>query len=161
MNEDDLDYMVCAEDAQNIRTERVMDAAFRLCFGMPNLTPTRRAKIWSHLSPFLQEVLSEGATDWDGGPVYVCDRFDEFATYSEYKIQNGLEHRFYQTCSYIARTAIDIGSGFPGGTFGLSIGELKTLYGGELPDWWSHGWLDKDNRPVDLNAVDESVVLMI
>lgn len=162
-----MDYLACAEDAAAIRRERLLDLAQRLCLqGYPNLTERRRARLWFLLESFLESCLDYGITAWEGDED-AGDYFQE--TFSDFDISDrkferdpDQENKFHSTLNYIARCAFDAVSGFPGGTWGLSIGDFRRIYGGQLPGWWSEGeWEDGTGNPVDPNTVEDKWVPFI
>ena len=163
-----MDYIACAEDAAAIRRERLLDLAQRLCSqGYPDLTDRRKARLWSQLEPFLETCLEDGATGWEEnclnrndlpGDFFREHFYDRGFDVTDQEYERGKENRFFSTLSYFARLAFDAVSGFPGGTYGLSIGDFKRIYGGQIPAWWSDGeWQDQAGNPVDLNTLEDNV----
>lgn len=144
--------------------ERCLDFAKRfISKGRQALTEARRKKLWSDAEWFLADCLDEGYCYWDGdskeSSYAPCDwfheRFDEkyFPNTLRWnrRFENGEEPRYLHELNVVCRLAFDVISDMPGGVWGISLGEIRRMYDGQIPDWLNQGWLDKKGNPVDLN----------
>lgn len=150
------------------RSQRLLDLAQRLCQrGYPHLTEPRRGKLWDQLESFLTECLKRGATGWEnGGPgdYPPCDLFrDAFEEFDvpPHAIDQDRENRFYSLLQVIARTSFDAVDGFPGGVVGWTVGDVRRIYEGTIPDWWNNHLQDRAGNSVDLNQAEDHVVFWI
>ena len=146
--------------------ERCLDFAKRFIFkGRENLTEARRKKLWSDAEWFLTDCLEEGYTSWDGQDKessyppgdWFHERFDEmyFPNTPKWdrRLENGEEPRYLHELNVVCRLAFDVIDNMPGGVWGISLGELRRMYGGQIPEWLNQGWLDKKGNPADLNQI--------
>lgn len=153
--------------------ERCLEFAKLFIFkGRDNLTEARRKKLWSDAEWFLTDCLEEGYTSWDEesreSSYAPCDwfheRFDEmyFPNTPKWdrRFKRGDEPRYLHELNVVCRLAFDAISGMPGGVWGITIGELRKMYDGQIPEWLNQGWLDRKGNSVDLNQVggDEDTI---
>jgi len=144
--------------------ERCLDFAKHYIFkGRENLTEARRKKLWSDAEWFLTDCLEEGYTSWDcsakESSYAPCDwfheRFDEmyFPNTPKWdrRFEAGEEPRYLNQLEVVCRLAFDVIDNMPGGVWGITLGELRRMYDGQIPPWLNEGWLDKNQNPVDLN----------
>ncbi len=132
---------------------RALDFAKRMCLkGYPNLTEARRQKLWSDAEWFLTDCFEDGCTSWDQDKgvrqeMYPCDWFQERFTQMYFpntarwdkKFEAGEEPKYFSTLQAVCRSAIDIFDDLAGGVWGWTIGDLKRMYDGELPEWFPRG----------------------
>ena len=128
--------------------DRCLDFAKRMVFkGYEHLTDARQKKLWGDVEWFLTDCLDDGYRNWDSddgkGGMLACDWFDErFEEYRfpasrwEDKIGNGDEPKYYRELCSTCRAAIDIIDDFAGGVWGWTLGDVKRMYDGQLPDWF-------------------------
>lgn len=145
--------------------ERCLDFAKRFIFkGRQNLTDARRKKLWSDAEWFLTDALEEGHTGWESGSPEstfpACDwfneRFDEkyFPNTPKWdkRFEAGEQPKYLNELNVICRLAFDVIDDMPGGVWGISLGEIRGMYDGQIPEWFNQGWLDKQGNPVDLTT---------
>lgn len=159
------------EPLSNELKERCLDFAKRMCFtGWPDITDARRKKLWSDAEWFLTDCLNEGATDWEDDEIYPCDWFSErFA--EEYvpntpkwdkRFENGECPKYYNTLCCICRAAFDVVSDLPGMVWALTVGDIRRMYDGELPEWFiGEGWQLMDDGAVDITKLPDTADLAI
>lgn len=154
--------------------DRCLDFAERMIFkGYENLTDKRKGKLWGDVYWFLRDALDEGHIGWESGcpdntfsMADWCDeRFDRERFPSnrwEHKVcELGQEPKYYTMLSATCRAAMDIISDFPGGVAGWTVGDIKRMYDGKLPEWFpTEGWEILGNGPATITD-DDSKVLMI
>jgi len=148
---------------------RCLDFARRyITVGLSHYTPSRRDLLWNEVESFLQYCIAEGCTGWEKGPPHTipCDLFEEYFEDSGYRESNtkwlkGKTNRFLQDLRFICRLAFDVVDGMPGGTLGLTVGTVKRMYDGTIPQWFLQPWLDQTEQHTDLNTVDETQVLLV
>lgn len=136
--------------------ERCMDFAKRMVFkGYENLTLARKEKLWSDVEWFLTDVFEAGASSWDQDEVYACDwiheRFEKYEYPSsrwEHKVIDlGVEPKYFRMLSATCRCAVDLFDDFAGGVWGWTVGDIKRMYDGKLPDWFPTDWQIMGNGP--------------
>lgn len=164
----DTTLFACADDARAIIRERALDFAERMCSkGYPHLTERRKARLWGEVREFLEYCLDQGATGWEENELegdYPCDLFhDHFEHFdmSDRDYHRGKEYRFIRMLSAVCRSAFDAVSGFPGGVWGFTVGDLRRMYNGQIPTWIDDGWVDRDKNPVSLNSATDETTLFI
>lgn len=152
---------------------RCLDFAKRFIFnGRSTLTEARRQKLWSDAEWFLTDALDEGYTGWEKGGTEdsfpACDWFDErfneqyFPNTPKWdkRWENGEEPKYLHELNVVCRLAFDVIDGMPGGVRGISIGEIRRMYDGQIPEWFNEGWMDNQGNRVDLNKTgdDEDLI---
>ncbi len=149
---------------------RCLDFARRyIHIGLSHYTCHRRALLWNEAEGFLQYCIDERCTGWEKGPdsyTMPCDIFDEHFEGEGYqesdaKWEKGRTNRFYEVLRFACRVAFDVVDHFPGGTLGLTVGIVRRMYGGTIPQWFCQPWLDETPEHVDLNNVDENQILFV
>lgn len=165
------------DDAKLLTEEdkhRCLDFAKRLCFvGYDHLTQARRDRLWYEAEGFLADALAEGHTSWetkspDGLGCCTCDWFSE--RFSERyipltgkwadRLEKGDYPQFFDTLEAICRAAFDVVDDFAGGVWGFTLGDIRRMYDGTLPDWIPTDWY-LDDTLVDLATLPDEVSICI
>jgi hypothetical protein len=155
--------------------ERYLDFAKRMIFkGYDHLTETRKNSLWEDAEWFLRDCFDDGIRDWDQdkgivSEMYACDwfleRFENKYLPStakwDKKIENGDEPKYYRMLSATCRATIDLLDHFAGGVRGWTIGDIKRMYDGTLPDWFDKGWKLHDDGFVKLQTQPDSDTIAI
>lgn len=157
------------QPVSNELRERCLDFAKRMCFNAwPDITESRKKKLWSDAEWFLADCLDEGATSWEDDKVYPCDWFSErFAKYIPdtekwYRLYPDEEPKYFHQLNVICRIAFDVIDGFPGGVWGFTIGDIKRMYDGIFPAWFDTGdWIKMGNGDVDVMKLPDEASLCI
>jgi len=145
---------------------RCLDFARRyITVGLSHYTPSRRELLWHEAESFLQYCIGEGCTGWETGPDYhtmPCDLFEDSAyRESDAKWRKDKTNRFFDDLRFVCRLAFDIIDGMPGGTLGLTVGTVRRMFEGTIPQWFLQPWLDETEDHTDLNTMDDTQVLLV
>lgn len=134
--------------------DRCLDFAKRMVFkGYNNLTPKRGERLWGDVEWFLTDALEEGHWGWETGSAedtfgmgdWIHERFGELEYPShkwEHKVCDlGEEPKYFRMLSSTCRAAMDIIDDFAGGVWGWTVGDIRRMYDGAIPDWFPlDGW---------------------
>ena len=124
--------------------ERWQDFSLRMakhCY--PKATDSRKTKIleevkdyfyWRRLQKDWPEIM-----DWDGNDdkYYLCDKVREFfEKYLHYsRREDEYTGRFHEQIVCCIRAGFDIAVEPSSGVVGFTVGDLKQMYGGVIPEW--------------------------
>lgn len=109
-----------------------------------HLTDQRRAKLWAEIEEFIDWHKDDPIDGWDG-EFHLNDLFDEwFYRYSGHIYVEGKTHGylkeepryFFNQLRCITRAGIDVATGQLYGVLGFTVGDMKQLFGGEMPAWF-------------------------
>ncbi len=134
--------------------ERCLDFAKRMVFkGYYRLTQKRRERLWGDVEWFLTDALEDGHWGWETGSrddeFSMCDWIHERFERLEYpsgrwerKVCDLGEYpKYFTMLSATCRAAMDIVDDFAGGVLGWTVGDIRRMYDGELPNWFPvDGW---------------------
>lgn len=135
-----------------------------------NLTPRRKAKLLEEVENCIEWVVCNGLDtigDWDNGVKIdgryghdsVGTRVDEYLWESRYEIERKygrrgrvelVTGRFGQMLSACVRAGFDVAVAPSGGVIGFTVGDLRSIFDGALPDWVSNFFVP----PVDAATPD-------
>jgi hypothetical protein len=169
MKQDNRDVVTLTQEQK----ERVLDFAKRMVFkGFKNLTQKRRERLWGDIEWFLTDALDEGYWGWETGgrddtfcmSDWMSERFDRLKYPSarwEYKVlELGIEPRYFQMLAGTCRAAMDIVNDFPGGVWGWTVGDIRRMYDGIIPDWLPlDGWHYLGDGPAPRLTDDCSITI--
>jgi hypothetical protein len=113
-----------------------------LCFGArPEATEARKQKLWAEAESFINLHADEPVDGWDGD-YCLCDCFDDyFDRYLRHiwRDDDGWykdNPRYFANHLHIAiRAGIDIVTEQPGGVLGFTVGDLRRMFNGGIPEW--------------------------
>lgn len=156
-----------------VEKARLLDFAYRMVFrGYDNLTYKRRVRLWNDVEWMLTDALEEGHTDWDGrSPINdysMCAWLHERFEHLEYPSQKwerkaydfGEWPKYFNMLSATCRASMDIVNDFEGGVWGWTVGDIRRMYGGELPDWFPlEGWHYLGDGPAPPLKDEDSIAL--
>ena len=131
----------------NEQVERWKLVTKAYCYGArPEATQERKDRLWSEAEEFIDHHKDEPVDGWDN-QYCLCDHYAEWfseheeAIYVEPSPWNGYYKENPRYFTNHLRAAIRagvnaaVGEGF--GVIGFTIGELKQMLGGEIPDWYA------------------------
>lgn len=128
--------------------------------GYPTLTPARRAKLLAAIEDCLQEVACEGLDrvgTWDSG-VRIDERcwsesvsslVNDYLDAHRYAVgePGGVRRgRFGTMLMACVRAGFDVAVAPSGGVVGFTVGDLRRIFDGALPDWVA-GWFSPALAP--------------
>ena len=126
--------------------ERWKQVAKGMCFHLwEHKTEARKARLWKEVESFIDELSPYEITSWEDSPHYPCDWFTEFFYEYEYRFNREGEFvasrdhysRFYNQLSFVCRASIDLVTNTGGLCIGVTVGDMKRVFGGSLPEWFT------------------------
>ena len=120
--------------------DRWRDFSRRLALhGWPEATEARKNRIEIEVDNFIaqMEPWKDEINDWDGnGGFYLCD---EMTRYLDEEFPGRKSHddhtRFQDQISACVRSGIDVAVCPSAGVWGFTVGTLRLMYDGTVPDW--------------------------
>lgn len=126
-----------------------------LARGYTNLTPVRKAKLLNEVDCCIDYMVCNGletVADWDSGVRYgnewhehyesAGSRADTFLWDNRYVFERETKHgveivcgRFGNMLSACVRAGFDVAVSPSGGVIGFTVGDLRDIFDGEIPDW--------------------------
>lgn len=155
--------------------DRCLDFAKRMVFeGYENITQKRKERLWADVEWFLTDALEEGHWGWETGSpnetFAMCDWISERFGNHEYPSQRwehkvcdlGEQPKYFRILSATCRSAMDIIDDLPGGVWGWTLGDIKRMYDGEIPNWLNNGeWTKENGQIVDLSKEADELMVPI
>jgi hypothetical protein len=152
--------------------DRILDFAKRMVFkGYEKLTQRRKDRLWHDVEWFLSDALEEGHWGWETGGTeetfsmcdWITERFekDQFPSgrWEKKVCDYGEDPKYFRMLSATCRAAMDVVGEAGGGVLGWTVGDMKRMYDGQLPDWFDIDWKNEENGVVKLqNEPDEAGV---
>jgi len=121
---------------------RWYDFALRMAENVyPKATRERKRKILSEVKNYFDEREYQEdwpeIEDWDGHPHYLCDSVDEF--FNKYRHWQRKSETFggwfHNQITCCIRAGFDLAVKQSGGVIGFTAGDVRRMYGGNVPDW--------------------------
>jgi len=149
--------------------DRCLDFAKRMVFkGYERLTQKRKERLWGDVNWFLTDALDEGHWGWETGGTketmgmgdWIHERFEQLEYPSgrwEHRVCDlGQDTNYFRMLSATCRAAMDVIGEPGGGVLGWTVGDIKRMYDGQLPEWFDTGWKNENDGEVKLqNEPDE------
>ncbi len=118
------------------------------CYGArTEATTARKDRLWGEAEPFIDEYKDEPVDGWDND-YCLCDHFVE--TFTDYEHDIWVEeddwgggyykenHRYFANHLRAAiRAGINAAVNDGHGVIGFTVGEVKEMFGDELPEWFA------------------------
>jgi len=132
----------------------------------PMITEARQKKLLIEIEYFIDLLITnfpfEDICDWDGnkGKCYVCDEMSDYLWDNRY-IQPGKKGEpgtFGCMLSACIRAGFDVAVEPSAGVVGFTLGHLKSVFNGGLPDWVKD-WFDPPLTAEEIK--DDSVCLWL
>jgi len=143
------------DDMNELQYERWKQMSLGLARNYTNLTPARRAKLLDEVECCIDWVVCNGletVADWDSGVQYgkgwheryesVSARVDTFLWDNRYEFERENKHgvevvrgRFGDMLSACVRAGFDVAVSPSGGVIGFTVGDLRDIFDGSIPDW--------------------------
>lgn len=126
--------------------EKWLDFSTRMA-NILNVTSERREKIIQTVTGFINRFEHEDIKGWDAFANYtfygegygISDLSDDTTYFGQYRLDAMYEPKttsFYNQISAITRAGLDVATGdFGGGVLGFTIGDVRTMYDGRIPEW--------------------------
>lgn len=134
--------------------DRWKEFSARMAGNYPNTTEARRDKIAKEVESFFKAMdCNETWKEiecWDCADCSesVDNSFDEYRKWNE---KNGEydENRFFVQITCSIRAAFDIAVKQSGGVVGFTAGDIRRIWGGDVPDWVKEHYINFDTIPDD------------
>lgn len=166
------------DDMNELQCERWKQMSLGLARSYTDLTPARKKKLLAEVEECIDWVVCNGletVDDWDSGVRYgkgwheryesASTRVDTYLWDNRYKFERENKHgvevvrgRFGDMLSACVRAGFDMAVAPSGGVVGFTVGDLRDVFDGEIPDWIADQFAE--NKPALLAAGrDEGVWL--
>lgn len=143
------------DDMNELQYNRWKQMSLGLARTYTNLTPARKARLLDEVECCIDWVVCNGletVADWDSGVQYgkgwreryesVSARVDTFLWDNRYKFERENKHgvevvrgRFGDMLSACVRAGFDVAVSPSGGVIGFTVGDLRDIFDGSIPDW--------------------------
>lgn len=143
------------KDMNELQLERWKKLSIGLARSYSDLTQARRDKLVSEVEECIDWVVCNGLDtvgDWDGGVQYgkgwherhesVGTRVDTYLWDNRYEFERENKHgvevvrgRFGDMLSACVRAGFDMAVAPSGGVVGFTVGDLRSVFDGTIPDW--------------------------
>jgi hypothetical protein len=126
-----------------IQFERWNDFTKNMIYaGLGNITQARKDKLWSEAESFIYGYRNEPVDGWDD-EYCLCDDFREhFVEYindiwdDRAGWQKESQHYFANQLEIVIRAGVNVAcESDHAGVIGFTVGDLRTMYAGEIPEW--------------------------
>jgi hypothetical protein len=127
----------------------------------PKTTDTRKAKILEEVKSFFTERRYQkdysSFTDWDGNDgsecltSYVDDFFEKYTHWN--RREEFYTGRFYEQVTCCIRAGFDVAVKPSGGVLGFTVGDVRRMWSGLVPDWVKEGWDSPFDAAQDNDAI--------
>jgi hypothetical protein len=104
-----------------------------------NLTKKRKEKAHRDITEFISMYEGEEVKDWDNAATshgLVCEHFDDYFHEHDYMDKYGGHkvNSYFNLLRSCVRAGLDVAVGRVGGVIGFTVGDLKKIYGGKIPE---------------------------
>jgi len=146
---------------KKIQYERWKDFTYRMIYSgvLGNLTEARKERLWKEAKWFIEEYKAEPVDGWDGD-YNLCDSFHEwFNDYldsiwkGDWEGYKNNPRYFANQLEIVIRASVNAAIGEGSGVIGFTVGDLRQMYGGELPRWISGQYENLTRKTPDTAGV--------
>ena len=127
--------------------------------GWPDATEARKVQIAMAVKDFIDRYRTDfgGIDNWDGGgpgSIYLCDDLSSWLWDHYHSREDGEQTRFEMQVSCCVRAGFDQAVYPSAGVVGFTVGTLRRMYDGEIPEWVTDGF----EPPITKDTPDDAGV---
>lgn len=151
----------------NEQFKRWAQCAIRMAIHCTEGTEARKKKVVKEVKDYFRWRIFQqdwhDIHDWDGNKdtYYLCDTVREFfEKYLHWNSKNEeYEGRFHDQIVCCIHAGFDMAvpdGASAGGVIGYTVGDVRKMFNGIIPDWLLSDWLDKNENPIDIQSLGDN-----